>query len=90
MAKLVIESLGLRGVNVDQNPLELDDNELTLAQNAVSDPRSGHSTIVKRPGLLRFTTTATAGTVLGGQDLPAENLNPVGLHYLYLGRGPTS
>ncbi len=89
-AKLTVESLGLNGVNVDKNPLELADNELTVAQNAINDPQSGMSSLRKRKGLIRFTTTATAGTVLGGTDLPFANGAPTGLHYVYLGRGPVT
>lgn len=88
MAKLVVESMGQYGVNVDKNPLELDDNELTKAQNAVTDPSSGRSTLRKRPGLIAFTTAATADVVLGGIDLPVVDLSPSGTHYVYIGRGP--
>ena len=90
MAKLTVEHMGIGGVNVDKNPLELDENELTQATNAVTDPSSGRSTLRKRPGLIAFSTSATAGTVLGGADVPLQNLSSSGTHYVYVGRGPTS
>jgi len=87
---LIVESMGLNGVNVDKNPLELADNELMQAQNAVSEVSSGSSSLRKRAGLVRFTTTATAGIVLGGIDLPVPTTTPAGLHAVYIGRGATS
>lgn len=89
-ALLIVAKMGEMGVNVDKNAFELDDNELVKAQNAISDVVAGTATVSKRPGLFRFTLSATAGTVLGGRDLPAQNLNEVGLRYLYIGRGSTS
>jgi hypothetical protein len=81
---IVVRDIGLRGVNVDKNPLELANNELTRAANAVPDSAS----VRNRPGLVAFSTTATAGTVLGGVDLPlADRLT--GTRFLYIGREPT-
>jgi hypothetical protein len=85
MAKLIVQGMGLAGVNVDRNPLELADNELTQSQNASTN---GNSSLRKRPGLLNFSTTVTAGTVLGGVSLPFQD-QLHGTHYLYVGRGPT-
>ncbi len=88
MAKLIVQGMGLAGVNVDKNPLELGDDELTQAQNASPDPAAGKSSLRKRPGWINFSTTVTAGTVLGGVSLPfLDQLN--GDHYIYVGRGPT-
>jgi hypothetical protein len=77
--------LGRRGVNVDLNPLELTDDDLVRASNAFSN----ESTIRKRPGLIAFTTTATAGIVVGGVDLPLQDLLN-GMHFIYIGRGPSA
>lgn len=88
MPIITATGLGLMGVNVDKNPLELDDNELTQAKNAISV--TGRSTVRKRAGLLAFTTTATAGSVLGGVDLAVQDLSSSGVHFVYVGRGPTS
>lgn len=88
MPKLIVKDLGTRGVNVDKNPLEMDDSELLSCQNAISDPAAGESSIRKRPGLIAFNVVDTAGTVLGGSDLPLQDLSASGTRYLYLGRGP--
>ena len=89
MAKLIVENMGVEGVNVDLNPLELHDGHLTQAQNAVSDPAAGKSSLRKRPGLINFTDVATAGVVLGGTSVPVLDERN-GTHFIYIGRGPTS
>lgn len=81
-----VQGLGKQGVNVDKNPLELDDNELIQAQNAINDPTAGDSSIRKRPGLIAFTTTSTSGIVLGGIGVPLQHLLS-GTHFIYIGRG---
>lgn len=86
---LVVESYGAHGVNVDKNPFELDDNELVHSQNGISDNSAGKSTLRKRPGWAYFTLDLTAGTVLGGINLPVDDLSPFGTHYVYIGRGAT-
>lgn len=85
---LTVTHMGLAGVNVDKNPLELADNDLQKSQNGIATTTSGQSSLRKRPGLVRFTTTATAGTVLGGSDLTAPDESSGGIHSLYVGRGP--
>lgn len=87
MDPIVVRGWGLRGVNVGLNPLEQDDSDLNRAQNAISDAAAGQSSIRKRPGLIAFTTTSTAGVVLGGADLPLADL-ATGTRFLYVGRGP--
>lgn len=89
MPPLEVRQFGLRGVTVDLNPLELDDSDLTQATNAISDPTAGRSSIRKRPGLLAVAGTSTAGTVLGGIDLPVADQSS-GTRFLYIGRGPTT
>lgn len=86
MASIDVIELGKHGVNVDKNPLELDDNELTRAQNAITDPSAGESSIRKRAGLIAFTTGSTSGTVLGGVGVPLQHLL-TGTHFIYIGRG---
>jgi hypothetical protein len=87
MPILSVTELGTKGVIVDLNPLEMDPQALLSAQNVISDPASGQSSIRKRPGWRGFTTTPTAGTVLGGIDLPLLD-TLTGTHFLYIGRGP--
>lgn len=90
MPKLVVETLGLKGVNVDRNPFELTDGELVSAQNATSVPTSGAASLRKRPGLLAFTTSLLEGAVLGGIGVPLLDLSSGGTLRIYIGRGPTS
>ncbi len=88
--RLVVENFGENGVNVDKNPLELGTGDLTQAQNGISDPAAGRSSLRKRPGLIEFTVVAPAGDVLGGIDLPLQDLSASGTHWMYIGRGPTA
>lgn len=91
MGKLTVTHMGEAGVNVDKSPLELSDNELVQAQNANSYVTIGRSALRKRPGLIAFNTAAiTAGSVLGGSDMPLRNTSNSGLRNLYIGRGPTT
>ncbi len=88
MATLKVTHMGEAGVNVDKNPLELGDNELTKAQNAVADVAAGTSSLRKRRGFIAFNLTAiTEGAVLGGTDLPIKNASSGGVRNLYVGRG---
>lgn len=88
MADINVTHMGEAGVNVDKSPLELADNELTQAQNAISEVVVGRTTLRKRAGLIAFNTTAiTEGTVLGGSDLPTEHKSAGGGRSLYIGRG---
>lgn len=81
-----VTQLGLRGVNVDKNPIELDDNDLVQSQNGVSDPAAGASSLRKRPGLIAFTTSSTGDNVLGGLGVPLQH-RLTGTHIIYIGRG---
>lgn len=87
-AKIVVETFGVKGVNVDKNPLELDPAELTKAQNVVSDPTSGRATLRKRPGLDAINGVAAAGVLLGGIGVPLLDESSFGTHFVYVGRGP--
>jgi hypothetical protein len=87
---LKISNLGSMGVNVDSDPLSLQDQELRLAQNAIRDPLGDDSGIKKRPGFAAFNLSLTSGSVLGGIGVPLENLSPNGIQMIYIGRGPTS
>ena len=89
MANLDVKNLGLNGVNVDKNPFELAEGELTQAQNAFSDTNAGKASLRKREGLVAFTTTSTAGIVFGGIGVPLVNILS-GAPFLYIGKGPVS
>ena len=90
MPPLTVRNMGLLGVNVDNNPLDLDDNQLTKAQNAISDAASGASSVRKRPGLLAFNTSTVTSIILGGSPLPGPNLSTGGTVSLFIGRSPLS
>lgn len=68
-----VMGLGLGGVNLVKDPLALDDNEVTLAQNAVPFKDKGVAGIRKRDGWARVVPTGTVtpgsdagGAILGG------------------------
>jgi len=84
--KLVIYSLGEKGVNVDKDPLVLDNSELRQAQNAIRDPLGVEGGLKNRPGLVKFNASAGAGSILGGIGVPLLNLLS-GTPFFYIGRG---
>lgn len=86
MADINIKTLGRKGVNVDKDPLELDPDELTQAQNAIREPLGVSAGLVNRPGLIDFTTTPGPGPILGGIGV-LETLTVLGGTTLFLGRG---
>jgi hypothetical protein len=88
--RIAVKTLGTKGVNVDKDPFDLDDDELSLAVNAISDPAKGHSAVRKRPGLLAFNASSVIYDVLGGAPLPGPNLSTGGSVTIYIGRGPIS
>jgi len=83
--KLTVYGIGRLGVNVDTDPLMLDDHEVTKAANAINDPLGGGLT--NRPGLGAF-TSAAAGSVIGGVGVPIANLSTSGTRFFFIGRGP--
>jgi len=91
-AILKVYAIGTHGVNVDKDPIELENDELVFGKNANSMVIDGKSSVGKRPGLGIFTTSDTAGVILGGIDVPLLNLssNSNGFLRLFIGRGPTT
>lgn len=89
VAILKIANIGAGGVNVDTDPISLDDKELRLAQNAIRDPLGADSGLRKRPGLGVWNTTIAAGAILGGIGVPLQDLTSNGLHIVFIGRGTT-
>jgi hypothetical protein len=81
-----VASIGLEGVCVNKNPLELSDGEVTQAQNATTECENGHRTLKKRPGLIPFNTSTLTGSVLGGIGVPLANKRS-GTRLFYIGRG---
>jgi hypothetical protein len=64
MPKLNIFGLGSVGVDVDRSALQMDDNALRLAQNAVPSQGS-RGGIRKRPPLVKFDNDVAAGSIGG-------------------------
>lgn len=87
---LIIYKLGLMGINVDDDPLTIQDQEFLRTQNAIADPLLGNG-LSKRPGLGVFNTNVTNGVILGGIGVPLSDLTPSSTTLtLYISRGPTS
>lgn len=86
MGVVKIRTLGLKGVNVDKNPLVLDEDEVQQAQNFVSEQLGNVAGVVNRPGLVAFSEDG-GDAVLGGVGLvtAATGLSINGV--LFLGRG---
>lgn len=89
-ALLKVIDIGALGVNVDADPLSLEDQELRLAQNAIRDPLGADSGLRKRPGLGYWNTAAAEGVILGGISVPVIDSSPAGTVTLYIGRGSTT
>lgn len=68
--KLDCYNLGSMGVNVDKNPIELEDGELTKSQNAIHDPLGSMGGLRKRPGLTKLNSVAAAGAINGAIGVP--------------------
>lgn len=85
-----IQNLGVKGVNVDLNPLQKENNQFSKAQNIISDPLGVERGIKNRPGLVHFNGSAANGTILGGTSVPLVDMTAGGLHMFYIGRGPVS
>lgn len=87
-ALLKVADIGALGVNVDSDPLSLEDQELRLAQNVIRDPLGADAGLRKRPGLVAWNTSITAGVILGGIGVPIIDQSTTGTVQLYIGRGP--
>lgn len=69
-----IDCYGWQGVNTTKNPIQLDDNELSKAQNAFRDPAGEHGALRKRPGLTKVNSVALSGSVLGFINVPLNEI----------------
>jgi hypothetical protein len=67
---LNVFGLGSLGVNKDKNPINLEDGELTKAQNAIHDPTGSMGGIRKRPGLTKVNSSAVSGSVFNIVNVP--------------------
>jgi hypothetical protein len=87
MADLIVFDIGTKGVNVDTDPISLEDAELRKAQNIIANPLGVKEGITNRPGLIEFNSEAANGSILGGIGVPLLNLRR-GTRFIYIGRGP--
>lgn len=85
MGELRVYDLGKGGVNTQSSPVDLENSELTKAQNAIYEPLGGG--LRNRPGLHAFNTDVAAGEVLGGIGVPLANFF-TGTRLFFIGRGP--
>lgn len=72
MGTLAVYNLGQLGVNVDKDPIQLEDGELATAQNVIPNP-IGEGGIVNRHGLVKLNSAAAADTsvgIVGGVGVP--------------------
>lgn len=85
MPNLTNYSVGMGGVNIVKDPLQLADSELTQAQNAELIPDStkgGDGSLAKRGGLASL-TSALAGSILGIVSLPLQTTYTRTLYVAY-------
>ncbi len=67
MADITIRAMGAKGVNVDADPLLLDDAELRDSQNMFHDISDAHGGGLKnRNGFTQFIAAPLGGSILGG------------------------
>ena len=85
---LRVYNFGTMGVNVDSDPISMQDQEFRLAQNVIKDPLGNDSGLRKRPGLAAFNTNLASGIILGGIGVPLVDLSNNVNQSIYLGRGP--
>lgn len=70
---ITVRDLGMGGVNVDSNPLDLQDTELSNSQNATLGDLKGRATaLVKRRGLEKLNQSSLGGAILGGIEAPYQ------------------
>lgn len=68
-----VNDLGMGGVNVDSNPLDLADAELTNSQNAtLGRIKKRGSALIKRRGLERINQASLGAAILGGIEAPYQ------------------
>lgn len=77
-----IDIYGWGGVNTTKNPVQLENSELTKAQNAIRDAAGEHGALRKRPGLTKINTIALSGSVNGFVNVP---INVVGTRRFLVG-----
>lgn len=82
-----IDVYGWQGVNTTKSAIQLEDNELSKAQNAFRDSAGEHGALRKRPGLTKINSVALSGEILGFVNVP---LNPVTTRRFLIGADQTA
>lgn len=85
MPTITLYDLGSKGVNVDKDEVHSDPTEYSSAQNVIRDPLGVSEGITNRPGLVKFNSVASAGSLLGGIGVPLP-FNPTLTHTFYWAR----
>ncbi len=70
MDPIKVYTLGNHGVVVDKSPIHNADGEWAKTQNAIRDPLGLLGGIHKRPGLVKFSSSVAAGSIIGGIGVP--------------------
>jgi hypothetical protein len=70
MANINVYDLAKKGVNTTKAPVQLDDGELTKAQNAIPDRDGFDGILTNRPGLVKFDADVAAGSIHGFIGVP--------------------
>lgn len=71
---LSVYNLGRKGCNVDRDPVQLEDGELTKAQNLTVDQLGADGGVRKRPGLVKINSVAAAGSIVGAIGVPLNKI----------------
>lgn len=82
-----IDIYGWQGVNTTKNPIQLEDNELSKAQNAFRDSAGEHGALRTRPGLVKINSSAMSGEIRGFINVP---LNPITTRTFLIGADQTT
>ena len=74
MADITVRAIGAKGVDLDNDPLVLDDAALRDSQNLYQETSRGRTSgLRQRPGYARF-SLAMSGAILGGLGMPVKQV----------------
>lgn len=72
MEPIRLTNIGARGVNTSSDPLHIDLDELTKAQNAEHGFAGAQDALMKRPGMTVISDTPVSGAIRSAFDIPFE------------------
>lgn len=76
MPKLVVDTFGRKGVNANDSPIHLSDDDLQFGQNAELSLEDGYPAIRKRRGIAVGVTSAMSGTIHAVTSIPLGDPAP--------------